>query len=89
MESTMAEEKKIDLAALRAELGVSQRDLGKESNTAQAFISHIENGRPITRQTALKLFFAINRLRQARGLTPIEWKPDEWNLTSYKKQEEQ
>ncbi len=79
--STMIEKQKLDIGAIRAELGLDRDELGRDANVDQTRISRIESGQVISRQTALRVFYAINRFRVKKGLPELTWNEDEWNIT--------
>ena len=66
------------LASLRAELSIDQSDLAQEARVAQSTISRVENGTAHSEQVYLRLFYAINRLRKARGWPEINYEDIGW-----------
>lgn len=71
---------KYEILALRAELGLRQVDVALECHVDRRTIINMEHGVAVTRQTALQVFFGVNRLRAARGLSPLAFEDISWNL---------
>lgn len=71
---------KIRPLVMRIELDLEQWELAKEAGLTQPVISKIEHGGAIMEQTALKVFFAVNRIRRGRGLHELKFDDIAWNL---------
>ena len=70
-----------DLIDLRIELNISQQRLADEAGVNQSTISDAESGkRRLRKVNARRIFHAINRLRQERGLEPVVFDAISWNL---------
>jgi len=65
---------------VRAELGIDQSELAEEARLKQPTISKIENGHRVSEHSALQVFYAVNRLRAARGWSALEFDEIRWNL---------
>ncbi len=66
---------------VRAELGMTQAELAAEANLKKGVISKQEQGRSISKTTALRIFYALNRLRKAKELPELQFDEITWNLT--------
>ncbi len=73
---------KLKLNAVRAEMGLEQKELAVEARVTQPTISKMENNIAVSEQTVLKVFFAINRLRAKRGFRELGFDEIAWRLTS-------
>lgn len=71
---------KYTVVALRAELDITQAELADESKVDQGTISNLEGEKPVRARTAYKVWYAINRLRQVRGLAPLAFDDISWKL---------
>jgi DNA-binding XRE family transcriptional regulator len=67
------------LIEIRAELNISQRDLARRSEVDQSTISLIEGGHRPHERTALKVWMAINAIRQERRMPPLAFDEIRWN----------
>jgi transcriptional regulator with XRE-family HTH domain len=70
--------KKQTVLDLRAELGLDQQDIADEAHVSRPTIGRIERGLETTEPTAKKIFYAINRLRKARGWPEVQYDDIDW-----------
>ncbi len=71
---------KVSLVDARAQVGISQLELSRESGISVATIQSIESnlGRAIRRKTAWRLLGVINRLRSSEGMPELTMHQMNW-----------
>lgn len=79
--STMASEQVREVGDIRAELGITQVQLARDAGLQKHVISRLEGGHPIGRNTAMRIFYALNRFRKARGFDELAFEQIKWVLT--------
>ncbi len=73
-------ESTIKLRSARAQLGLSQEELGKLAGVHFNVISRCERGKAITPLSAWAILNALNAERAKRNLPPLEFEQMNWKI---------
>ncbi len=71
---------KLNLADVRAELGMSQAALATFASVSKQVVVNAEKGQAIQRLTAHRMLRVLNTERQARGMTTLSITDIDWKI---------